>query len=150
MKLVYYEITSSTLWQLMPWSLASPGNQQPWYWICRINKCLSSTRTDFNYLCLQCVEKWQIMWLYFYIFLTHCSLMTDIWWYRSGSTLAQVMACCLTAPSHYLNQYWILINSFPTRTPFMPNWKALTKKLTSGMPKMSKSHDRPVCAYLMR
>ena len=36
------------------------------------------------------------------------------------------------------------------RTPFMPNWKALTKKLTSGMPKMSKSHDRPVCAYLMR
>ena len=27
-----------------------------------------------------------------------------IWWYRYGSTLAQVMACCLTAPSHYLNQ----------------------------------------------
>ena len=28
-----------------------------------------------------------------------------IWWQRSGSTLAQVMAWCLTAPSHYLNQY---------------------------------------------
>ena len=26
-----------------------------------------------------------------------------IWRQRSGSTLAQVMACCLTAPSHYLN-----------------------------------------------
>ena len=26
-----------------------------------------------------------------------------IWWHRSGSTLAQVMAGCLTAPSHYLN-----------------------------------------------
>ena len=26
-----------------------------------------------------------------------------IWRHRSGSTLAQVMACCLTAPSHYLN-----------------------------------------------
>ena len=26
-----------------------------------------------------------------------------IWWHRSGSTLAQVMACCLIAPSHYLN-----------------------------------------------
>ena len=29
------------------------------------------------------------------------------WWrhmaHKSGSTLAQVMACCLTAPSHYLN-----------------------------------------------
>ena len=32
------------------------------------------------------------------------------WWHRSGSTLAQVMACCLTAPSHYLNQSWFIIN----------------------------------------
>ena len=31
------------------------------------------------------------------------------WWsYRSGSSLAQVMACCLTAPSHYLNQCWLI------------------------------------------
>ena len=27
-----------------------------------------------------------------------------IWRHKSGSTLDQVMACCLTAPSHYLNQ----------------------------------------------
>ena len=27
----------------------------------------------------------------------------------SGSTLAQVMACCLTAPSHYQNQWWLII-----------------------------------------
>ena len=33
-----------------------------------------------------------------------------IWRHRSGSTLAQVMACCLTAPSHYLNQWWLIIN----------------------------------------
>ena len=26
------------------------------------------------------------------------------------STLAQVMACCLMAPSHYLNQCWLIIN----------------------------------------
>ena len=25
-----------------------------------------------------------------------------IWWHRSGSTLAQIMACCPMAPSHYL------------------------------------------------
>ena len=31
-----------------------------------------------------------------------------IWRYRSGSTLAQVMACCLMAPSHYLNQCWLI------------------------------------------
>ena len=26
------------------------------------------------------------------------------------ATLVQVMAYCLTAPSHYLNQFWLLIN----------------------------------------
>ena len=31
-------------------------------------------------------------------------LSDTIWWHRSGSTFAQVMACCLAAPSHYLNQ----------------------------------------------
>ena len=33
-----------------------------------------------------------------------------IWCHRSGSTLAQVMACCLMAPSHYLNQCWLIIS----------------------------------------
>ena len=32
-----------------------------------------------------------------------------IWRHGSGSTLAQVMACCLTAPSHYLNHCWLII-----------------------------------------
>ena len=34
----------------------------------------------------------------------------SIWRQRSGSTLAQVMAGCLTAPSHYLNQCWLIIS----------------------------------------
>ena len=41
--------------------------------------------------------------------LIHCGLVTlygDIF----GSTLAQVMACCLRAPSHYLNQCWLIIS----------------------------------------
>ena len=33
-----------------------------------------------------------------------------IWRQIPRSTLAQVMACCLTAPSHYLNQCWLIIN----------------------------------------
>ena len=33
-----------------------------------------------------------------------------IWRWRSWSTLVQVMACCLTAPSHYLNQRWLIIS----------------------------------------
>ena len=32
-----------------------------------------------------------------------------MWQQRSGSTLTQVMACCLTTPSHYLNQCWLII-----------------------------------------
>ena len=32
-----------------------------------------------------------------------------IWRQLSWTTLAQVMACCLMAPSHYLNQYWLII-----------------------------------------
>ena len=31
-----------------------------------------------------------------------------IWQLRSGLTLAQLMVCCLTAPSHYLNQCWLI------------------------------------------
>ena len=40
--------------------------------------------------------------------LTHCGL--EISWHGSGSTLVQVMAWCLTAPSHYLNQCWFIIS----------------------------------------
>ena len=32
-----------------------------------------------------------------------------IWQHRSGLTLSQVMACCLTAPSHYLNHCWLIV-----------------------------------------
>ena len=32
-----------------------------------------------------------------------------IWQHRSGSTLAQVMACCVMAPGHFLIQCWLII-----------------------------------------
>ena len=40
-----------------------------------------------------------------------------IWWHGPWSTLAQVMACCLTAPSHYLNQCWLLIIEIRWQSP---------------------------------
>ena len=40
-----------------------------------------------------------------------------IWRQRSGSTLVQVMACCLTAPSHYLNQCWLTISEVQWHSP---------------------------------
>ena len=47
--------------------------------------------------------------------LTHNSVINSLWpsdaiWRQwSRSTLMQVMACCLTAPSHYLNQCWLIV-----------------------------------------
>ena len=43
--------------------------------------------------------------------LTHCGLVTQYSDMHLGLlTLAQVMACCLMAPSHYLNQCWLIIS----------------------------------------
>ena len=40
-----------------------------------------------------------------------------ICWHLSRSTMAQVMACCLTAPSHYLNQCWLIISKVQWHLP---------------------------------
>ena len=41
----------------------------------------------------------------------------SIWRHRSMSTLAQIMASCLTAPSHYLSQCWLMISEVLWRSP---------------------------------
>ena len=46
-----------------------------------------------------------------------------IWRQRSGSTLAQVMACCLMAPSHYLNQFWLIISKV-----LWHSWEGITMR----------------------
>ena len=59
------------------------------------------------------------------------------WCWRSGSTLVQVMACCLTEPSQYLNQCWFIITkvqwhsakgNFPRDTP--PSITTISLKIT--------------------
>ena len=59
--LSYLGLTRSISWLLMPWLLASPGHQQPWYWLCKIGRSLSYLRRKFNYLCLISVEEWHEM-----------------------------------------------------------------------------------------
>ena len=54
-------LTWSISWLLMTWLLASPGHQQPWYWLCRIGRSLSYLSKDFNYLCHANVEEWHKM-----------------------------------------------------------------------------------------
>ena len=75
-------------------------------------------------------EKWQFVFMKtnhmiifrqqisFYVFCKRFSMARDnsswssdaIWRHRSGLTSAQVMACCLMAPSRCLNQCWLIIN----------------------------------------
>ena len=52
-----------------------------------------------------------------YSFLNSLWPSDAIWRQRSWSTLAQVMACCLTAPSHYLNQCWLIISEVQRHSP---------------------------------
>ena len=44
----YLALTRSISWLLMPWLLAPPGHQQPWYWLCRIGRFLSYLRKAFQ------------------------------------------------------------------------------------------------------
>ena len=70
--------------------------------------------------------------------LTHCGLVTP-YVDRSRSTLAQVMACCLKSPGHYLNQCWIIISkvqwhssvgSFTSETSAINQWNYLENNLS--------------------
>ena len=68
-------------------------------------------------------QMWQIQWWVLHaeyeatlLFFFNSLWPSDvIWGHRYWSILAQVMACCLTAPSHYLNQCWLIISMHPWR-----------------------------------
>ena len=58
---------------------------------------------------VDCISTWYIPWK-----IMRCvnSFWPSgaIWQHSYRSTLAQVMACCLMAPSHYLMQCWLIIS----------------------------------------
>ena len=56
-------------WLLMPWLLALPGHQQPWYWLNKINKSSTATRKDFYSLCHLNFARWKKKYPYFLCFL---------------------------------------------------------------------------------
>ena len=45
-RLSYLDLLRSLSWLLMPWFLASPDHQQPWYWLCEIGKSWSFRRKE--------------------------------------------------------------------------------------------------------
>ena len=89
---VVYKAWSSGISQLMNNVCPTePSGYHVWYIICCVKLwlyCLSQQRHVINSL-------WP---------------SDTIWRYVSGSKLTQAMACCLTAPSHYLNQCWLIIS----------------------------------------
>ena len=53
--------------ETLPRLLASPGHQQPWYWLCRIGRPLSYLRKCLNYLCHINVKEWHKMLILVYV-----------------------------------------------------------------------------------
>ena len=66
----------------------TPGNQAEW----ECHKCTKQKVLDMH-------THWHVNSLW------HSDAISQL---RSGSTLVQLMDCCLTAPSHYLNQCWLI------------------------------------------
>ena len=87
----------------------------------------------FNLLDFLIVWSWSDNWLHLKVQTYLVILLTSLWqsdaiqWHKSRSTLVQVMACCLMAPSHYLNQCWLIISrssntNLRTITREIPMW----------------------------
>ena len=72
-----------------------------------------------------------------------------IWQHPSGSTLAQIMACCLMATSHYLNQCWLIIKGVlwhspetnVTRCAYELNLQHLFEALLKLLPLLLKENE---------
>ena len=75
---------------------------EQWNWI----KVYAESLT--RYIC-----KWRL-----WFFLSYCLWAGCCQWYHGLMHVFRVVACCLTAPSHYLNQYYLTISYI-----FLPSWK---------------------------
>ena len=78
-----------------------------------------------------------------------------IWRHKSGSTLAQVMACFLVAPSHYLNQCWLIHQLSPVTFIWWQFHRRylshlslnLARKLSSNLPGANELTQSQVGTY---
>ena len=87
----------------------------------------------------------KIHWKQFKLSSGHQTLVTE----HPGS-LRKNLKKLVKNTSIEIKQNTELISYLPEMSLIMPSLMALAWKLTSGMPKMPKSHDQPLCAYLMR
>ena len=109
-----------------------------WEWRCSWS---SADRRCSNYICvinslitysgaayirdLTVLVSFRIALLYSTIIYPQFSMLTHWHWGNHMSPLIQVMTCCLTSPSHYLNQCWLTIAPVQVKQP----WRVVGKLL---------------------
>ena len=86
-------------WNYLPFPNFNGETTEVWELIS--NFIQQFTRLVITYSC------WYLSWL---MFVNSLWPSDAIWQQASMSTLVQVMACCLTAPSHYLNKCWFIFS----------------------------------------
>ena len=94
------------------WQKLLPGIWNPWW---KLN-----TNLNWKKNALPEVDKYSLK---FNLFWTSDDV---IWCYQDQSSLAQVMTCCLMAPSHYVNQCWLISNETMSKWNFYDNTNNLT------------------------
>ena len=97
---------------------------------------------NFRFIYTNLHPKQEYIQVYVQNFITYINSLwpsDNIWRHKSGSILAQVIACCLTAPSHYLNQCWLIISNvkwhsskgkFTRDTSAINHWNHLENKVS--------------------
>ena len=64
----YSGLTRPLLWMLLSWFLASPGHQQPWYWLLILSRSFPYTGKNLKYLRHFNVEEY----IYIFVYLCVC------------------------------------------------------------------------------
>ena len=67
-----------------------------------------------------------------------------IWWHKSGSALAQIMAFCLTAPSYFLNQCLLVINNVQWHLQWQVNLIGKPLNLITHLPRSNDIYLRAI------
>ena len=110
-----YHKNWSVDWASVRWSLWSSLLNIYWSSVIRsyadffIVNCYQLPKLDHDIRCYT-RECYMVLTLHVAISLNSLGPSDAIWHWISWSTLVQVMACCLTAPSHYMNQCWLIIS----------------------------------------
>ena len=99
----------------MCWLVGSPGHQQQWYQLWKMRMLLPSLRAmPHNMIMWHCSEWISTFWCQIYCLIlavfTRCGPVTPYGDIDLGEHWLRVMACCLTAPCHYLKQCWLIFS----------------------------------------